>query len=270
MKHYISVCAERGASCPVAGRVELGEAMGLLSTEELAVDDKTNSILLFNGYKNTDERYARLERELDRFSTIFLDVDNKQSDPRLLDEFKGVMGDYDYWLYETYSSTPERPKFRVIIPMDAELKWDRNAKAAIFRLFQKFADDKASWFFSPTLNKLETVTHHETGREFPARLVKKYIDELASQEQMEATAKVLRYMRNGLRRETFGHNPEGWRHLPSVKKCLEGLHVGERDTALCAACYAMDRNGYRSSIPQFLDECCVDREFKNKFRNKYR
>lgn len=269
MKHYISVCAERGINCPVAGKVELEEAMNLLSTENLAVDDKENSILLFNGYKDTDEHYERKEIQLDRFSTIFLDVDNKQKNPRLLDEFKEVMVNYDYWLYETFSSTPERPKFRVIIPMDAELKWDKNAKTAIFRMFQKFADEKASWFFSPTLNKLETVTHHKTGREFPARLVKKYIDELANREQMEATAKVLQQLKNKLRKDNFKPNPEGWRNLPSVKKCLDGLHVGERDDSLCAACFAMDKNGYRSSIPQFLDECFVEREFKDKWRKRY-
>ena len=164
MKHYISVCAERGINCPVAGKVELEEAMNLLSTEKLAVDDKENSILLFNGYKNTDERYARLERELDRFSTIFLDIDNNQKDPKLLDEFKDVMKNYDYWLYETFSSTPDRPKFRVIIPIDKEMNWDGDAKAAIFHTFSRFADERASWFFSPTLNRLDTVIHHETGR----------------------------------------------------------------------------------------------------------
>lgn len=270
MKHYISVCAERGSSAKTAGRVELDEAMSLLSTDKLAVSDKESSILMFNGYKNTDERYARLERELDRFSTIFLDVDNKQKDPKLLDEFKDVMKNYDYWLYETFSSTPERPKFRVIIPIDEELNWNKNAKIAIFRIFQKFADEKASWFFSPTLNRLDTVIHHETGRDFPARLVKNYIDELANREQMETTAKVLQQLKNKFREANFGHNPDGWRNLPSVKKCLAGLSEGERDNSLCAACYAMDKNGYRGSIHEFIDECDVPEDFKRKWKNRYR
>lgn len=270
MKHYISVCAERGNRCSVAGKVELEEAMKFLSTEELAGEDKSNSVLIFNGYKDEAGTYQRHERELDRFSTIFIDVDNPQKNPRLLDEFKEVMANYDYWLYETFSSTPERPKFRVIIPMDEELTWDKNAKVAIFRIFQKFADEKASWFYSPTKNKLATVIHHETGREFPARIVKKYSDQLANAEQMETTSKVIFHTKMMLRGEGFKCNPEGWRHLPSVKKCLEGLQVGERDNSLNAACYAMNKNGYRNSIREFLDEVPVEESIKAKFRGKYR
>ena len=64
-------------------------------------------------------------------------------------------------------------------------------------------------------------------------------------------------------------NPQGWRHLPSVKKCLDGLCIGERDNALCAACYAMDKNGYKEHIPEFLDECVVESSFKDKWRKRY-
>ena len=149
-KHYISVCASRGNHCAVAGKVELGEAMKFLSLPEMAGERKEDCVLIFNGYSDTEGHYSRLENELTKFSTIFIDADNPGSDPNLVNEFKEAMKDYDYWLYETYSSTPERPKFRAIIPMDEVLDWEHNAKVAIFRIFGRFADDHASWFYSPT------------------------------------------------------------------------------------------------------------------------
>ncbi len=68
---------------------------------------------------------------------------------------------------------------------------------------------------------------------------------------------------------TRTHSSNGWRNLPSVKRCLEGLRKGERDDAINKACYGMRKNGYASDIPTFLDEIVVPNEFKAKFRNKY-
>ena len=272
MEHFISVCAERGNRCSIAGKVELGEAMTFLSTEALAGEEKSDCVLIFNGYKNTtNQTYARNERELDLFSTIFIDVDNPNNDPNLLDDFKKAMANYDYWIYETYSSTKDRPKFRAIIPMDAEMEWNRNMKIAIFRTFQKFADEKASWFYSPTKNRLSTVEHHTTGRLFPSRIIMGVAERLANQEQMDTTWKVVHNMRAMMRSDHSKlSRPDAWRFLPSVKKCLEGLNIGERDNSLCAACYAMDNHGYRSSIHEFLDEVNVDRAIKDKWRRRYR
>ena len=269
MKHYISVCAERGINCPVAGKVELEEAMNLLSTEKLAVDDKENSILLFNGYKNTDERYARLERELDRFSTIFLDIDNNQKDPKLLDEFKDVMKNYDYWLYETFSSTPDRPKFRVIIPIDKEMNWDGDAKAAIFHTFSRFADERASWFFSPTLNRLDTVIHHETGREFPASVIEKKVASIRATRQMEHDRAFLRRVKWNMTPHEY--NPEGWRNFQTVKECLgHTLPPHGRHDPLFRACSAMSLNGYKEAIPQFLSEVDAPMNHKREMMNQFK
>ena len=62
--------------------------------------------------------------------------------------------------------------------------------------------------------------------------------------------------------------PSTW--LINVKKCLDGLHKGERDDSLNAACYAMDKNGYREHIREFLDEVFCERSIKEKFYRKFR
>lgn len=181
MEHFISVCAERGNRCAVAGKVKLEEAIEFLSTEKLAGESKEDCVLIFNGYNDAEERYSRCESKLNRFSTVFIDCDNPQSNPNLIEEFKEVLRNYDYYLYETYSSTAERPKFRAIIPLDEELEWTKYAKSAIFNIFSKFADEKASWFYSPTKNKLSTVIHHE-GKLFPSRILKSAIEKISLQD----------------------------------------------------------------------------------------
>lgn len=268
MKHYISVCAEPGNRCQEAGKVELEEAMRFLSTPDLAGVEKSDCVLVFNGYSGTKERYLRNEGELDRFSTIFIDCDNPESDPDAMAKFEDAMQGYDYWLYETFSSTPESPKFRAIIPMDEELEWSKYAKSAVFHTFSKFADPKASWFYSPTSNRLGTVRHHETGRLFPARVVKKRVDDIRRKEEVQSAKSSKFALWNAI----YGkeRNPDGWRFLPSVKKCLEGLTKGERDDSLNKACFAMNKNGYRSNIPEFLDEVDVPNDMKSKFRGRYR
>jgi hypothetical protein len=131
-----------------------------------------------------------------------------------------------------------------------------------------FADEKASWFFTPTLDKLPTIFDHVAGHWFPCETIQREIEKAKSLETQKKSIMAIAQMR----RHPTCHverNAEGWRYLPSVKKCLEGLSKGERDNALCAACYAMDKNGYRDAIPQFLDECVVDYSFKTKWRRRY-
>ncbi len=68
---------------------------------------------------------------------------------------------------------------------------------------------------------------------------------------------------------TRTHPHDGWRNLPSVKHCLEGLRKGERDDSINKACYGMRENGYASDIPTFLDEIVAPYEMKMKFKNKF-
>ena len=76
MTNYVSVCVERGSLCRVAGKVELSEAMGVLCREDVAGEQKDECVLMFNGYRDDVERYARCESAMTKFSTVFIDCDN--------------------------------------------------------------------------------------------------------------------------------------------------------------------------------------------------
>lgn len=275
MKHYISICCERGTKCDKAVKVELCEALSALTKAENTREAKHDNFLLFPAYSSTATEYPRLEASVDRFSVIVLDCDNDKNHPdaNIIDRWKEQMEGYDYLLYETASSTPECPKFRIILPLDEELEWSKNAKKAVFHRFRQLADFKASWFFSPNTPKLDTVYDHEGKREFPATVLKKDIEVLDRCDQIEELNRTLAKAKHDRWLEAhpdYTDKHDNWRKLPSVKKCLDGLHVGERDNALCAACYAMDKNGYRDRIPEFLEECAVERAFKDKWLKRYR
>ena len=112
--------------------------------------------------------------------------------------------------------------------------------------------------------------HNETGRLFPARIVRERAAQLANFDQMEMTRRVLDQVRMMNNRRSFNPREDGWRKLPSVKYCLGGLTKGERDTSICKACYAMKKLGYGDHIHEFIDELDVPAYFKDKFKNKYR
>lgn len=266
MKHYISICSDIHAT--EAYKIDLDEWMELTRSPKYAQLKKEDSLLVFNGYNASQGKYPRLESSFTATSTAFIDCDNPNGDPHIIDRWRERMGGYKWMIYETASSTVERPKFRAIIPLARELPWDKYTKRAILAIFDEFADPKASWFFAPTLDKLDTIEEHDgalmTGDDIVLRASKlKENDIVANSIFGLAQARALIY-------GTRERKPDGWRNLPSVKKCLDGLIKGERDSSLNAACYAMDKNGYREHIGEFLDECAVEPTIKNKFRAKYR
>lgn len=174
-------------------------------------------------------------------------------------------------LYETASSTPERPKFRAIIPMDDVLTWSPYMKKSVFNEFNEFADERASWFYTPTRDKLDTICENTTGKWYLSKVIIETANRLAYEDKMQRDREMLTSMKWRLRHpEGFQQKAGSWRNLPSVKHCLEGLYVGERDDSLCKACYAMNKYGYRANIPEFLDECDVPSEMKAKWRGRYR
>lgn len=269
--HIISVNIEAGIHDKIMGRMRLEDAIGEVC--EKAPQRKEDCWLVSNGYSISTSRYERNEANFQWIDTVLLDVDNKCSNPNLLNEFRDEYSEYEYWLWETASSSEACPKFRVIFPLDKHIEWINEpakiTKLAIKEHFKKYTDDKASWYFSPTSGKLNTVTHH-LGKEYPAS---KILSEMETMKQRVETISLNSHIRQALqscREDVAKRNPNGWRYLPIVQKCLKGLHEGERDSSLHAACYAMDKNGYRSHIREFLDEVYCDRSVKEKFYRKYK
>ena len=268
MTHYISICKEQGTTCNFAVKAPLSECLAYLVRPENSRANKTDNYLLFPAYSHDKDEYPRWESQVDRFSVIVLDCDNDQNDPNIIDKFKEQMKLYNYLIYETYSSTKECPKFRAIIPLDDELVWSKSAKKAIFERFKDIADFKASWFFSPDSNHLDTIYEHD-GIEYSASSLLEDIRRIEDRQKFDEEMFKFKSRLNSCRYKPQ-HQEDGWRRLPTVKKCLDGLMKGERDNSLYLACRALDLNGYRDKIPQFLDEVSCDSSIKNKFRRQYR
>lgn len=265
MKHYISICSDKFAK--EAKKIDLFEWSVLATLPEYARERKEDSLLVFNGYSSLDDEYPRQESALNSTSSVFIDCDNPNADPHIIDKWRERMKDYDWMIYETASSTKEHPKFRAIVPLDQEIPWNKHVKNAILTLFEEFADPKASWFFAPTKDKLSTIEENTTGNWMPVEPIMNKANKFRDNEDTLNSLRALARVKWGLSRD---ENESGWKFLPSVKHCLEGLVKGERDDSLNKACYAMKKNGYQGKIPEFLDMVDCERSIKEKFRRQYR
>ena len=273
MEHYLSSNINCGTWGTLMVKTPLAEV--LKDALANAPERKEDCRLVSNGYSDKMNKYTREEFNFTSLDTILLDCDNNKEHPdtELIDKFKDEHEPYSYFLWETASSTPSCPKFRAILLLDMKIEWinepEKFTKHAIHQHFARWIDDKASWFFTPTRGKVSTFVAHK-GKPYPSAPIVSLANLNRQIWDMKQMSKAASWDRNNLfmgRKQ----NPEGWRNLPSVKKCLEGLHVGERDNSLNAACYAMNKNGYSESINTFLDEVSsVDEPTKRKFRNKYK
>lgn len=259
MKHYISVGTD--AKSNDCARISLEEALRFLLVPENASEEK-GGWLFHPAYNESEQNYKRWESQMDKFSTIMIDCDNKTKDPDIINKWYEAMGGYDFIIYETYSSTKELPKFRAIIPMDEELQWSKNAKIAIFNTFTQFTDDKATWYFAPTRNKLNTVKANNAGRKFPAKLLKEKIDTLNLIEQIQNTQRVLEQSKWEERKEmglVKERERKDYHELPLVQEYLSSFK-GERNSSAHKAACSMFARGYSDfEIKSMLSEGPLDR-----------
>lgn len=269
MEHYVSATIENGQYSNTMVKAPLGQV--LKETILNAPEKKEDCWLISNGYNDRKGKYTRAEHNFDWIDTILLDVDNPQKDSSLLDKFKSEYAQYDYLMWQTATSSIERPKFRVILMLDKKIPWvnepKKFTKAAICQNFARWTDDKASWFFTPTKSKVASLFRNR-GMPYPSANITNIINlnEKLHDAMKPSTASIW----DKANIYTNKHSNASWRNLPTVKHCLEGLREGERDVAINKACYAMQKNGYTSDIPTFLDEIAVPSQFKVKFRNKYK
>lgn len=268
----VSVSTTSGTYSNTMARMPLRDA--LKEALANAPEAKEECWLISNGYSDKHSRYTRAEHNFTTIDTILLDIDNPEGDPLLLEKFKEEYKRYCYFLWETASSTKEKPKFRVILLLDEPVEWinepEKYTKSAILQLFSKWTDDKASWYFTPTKGKLSTFKCHE-GEPFPSSQIK-FLVNLNKQ-----LAKALQHSDSyGIYKIQKRDDPDGWRKMSAVRKCLESPISKDRDSSLNAACYAMANNGYKDKIPEFLDEVQATiedyewKKMKDKFRHKYR
>ena len=197
-------------------------------------------------------------------------------DKDLMKKFEEEYKQYDYIIWESASSTKEWPKFRVIFLLDKPIEFViedgvKYTKKAIISIFSKFKpDQKASWYFTPTKSKVATVRRNK-GIPFPSERLSWMTTSMMKTRQLYNTLN--EHKLKELRTE-HERNPDGWRNLPSVKRCLDGLVQGERDSKLNQACYAMKKLGYGDKIIEFIEEVeltsNLPKDMVRKFKNKYR
>ncbi len=142
-----------------------------------APEDKHDCWLMSHGYSSESNEYHRGEGSFNRIDTILLDFDNEDKDKDLKTKFEDEYNKYDYIIWESASSTSECPKFRVLFLMDKPIEFligedgVKYTKKAIVSIFAKYKPDKvASWFYTPTKSKLNTVKHNR-GIAFPSASV---------------------------------------------------------------------------------------------------
>lgn len=271
-KITLSVATERGINSK-----QLKKASGTVKElanwlKDVATDtkEKTDANLISNGYCDKEE-CARKEENFKEINSILLDCDNEQADKDLLTKFMHENIQLEKIVYQTASSTPEKPKFRVIIPLDEPISLTgnikmRHIKKAVAEIFKKYTDPKASWFFTPTSNKIETIKYY-SGQAYKSwniiSLANNYVGEDAIN---NSYFEVKSQYNNG--------NNSGWRNFKTVKDCFAGIVKGERDDKIYDACYAILKHFSKVEVREFLDQLFSEqpqlkKEFEAKFRNQY-
>ena len=260
MEHFVSINLEAGISSTAMKKAPLGDVLkeALLKAPEA----KEDCWLMSNGYKDTKGLYTREEWNFQWIDTILIDCDNgKDDDPStwdtgILDKFKDEFSAYAYFLWETFSSMPEHPKFRAILLLDRKIEWvnepEKFTKEAIKQHFAKYTDAKASWFFTPPKGRVSTFVAHK-GVPYPSAKILSLVNLNREMWSLRQPSKAAQWDNDNTRPE-YEHNPEGWRRLPKVKICLEGMAPHTKHSSICAALYAMDNLKYYDHIPEFLNE----------------
>lgn len=225
MTHYVGMCVEPGFD---ASEVLTKPLRGVINEIWLGIEqskwlqeNKADSRLITMGYAKTLEPYHRGFESFTHLSVVFIDCDNLGFEKDIIDKFNKKLDGYEFWTYETSSSTPERPKFRGIVPLDSEIEWNgKKTKDAIGSLFKEFVDDGASWFYEPTLGKIGTLKHHD-GVLFPSARINGIVESLKAQEAFNQAMIIqnqtmIKAKYGNSRRATDPHN------LPKVKEYLNG------------------------------------------------
>lgn len=259
--HYVSINIESGISSTAMKKAPLGEV--LKEALQKAPESKNDCWLMSNGYKDTNGFYTREEWNFQWIDTILIDCDNgKDEDPStwdvgILDKFKDEFGKYAYFMWETFSSKPERPKFRAIILLDRRIEWVNEpakfTKEAIKQHFAKYTDANASWFFTPPKGKVSTFAAHK-GIPYPSANIEWTMNSLKSLNSAIQHSIAHDFDVDNLSNAKRERNPDGWRFLPTVKKCLDGMSMHTKHNSICSAVYAMEQCGYHDEIPTFLNE----------------
>lgn len=183
--HYFSLMYNGGRKSTHSYKLDLRCVIADFWKPGNLASNKGNGRLMAMGYvEGADELFSREESVFTHMSVMMIDCDNKTNDPHIVDKFRDYLANYEYWIYETASSTKEHPTFRAFIPLDRPVRWTRYNKKAIGHLFHLFVDMGASWFEEPLSTKLHTLQHHD-GKMFSAATLEAVISKLEESERVK-------------------------------------------------------------------------------------
>lgn len=279
-----------GRECTILETVTLGALFGnpkALLDHVGTVKGLDTAYFCMGFNSKADGPYERSYGPLDKIEVVAIDCDNPQGDRTALDAFRREFASYHYILWETPSSTPERPRFRALLPLDRPLDFSREAMEAIREKFDKWTDEAAVWFDLPIKDKLHTLEVNEGRFTSSWDLMRRaYYLKRKGEVFSEADAERREHKRQeherlGVR-ESYGR--DGWRKLKKVQAVLaSGVNVGERHRVLvsCIGCIkAATSNGQPTygpaEISAFLDEVFVPdsrgesgEKIKAEFRRRF-
>lgn len=278
MEHYFSYMIEGGRAAKKSLRLSIEESFNILWTPEhtKAIEKGTGSLMAM-GYDKTKESLdERKEALFTHMSVMMIDCDNLTYDKDIMRKFEDYLTNYEYWTYESASSTPDRPKFRAIVPLDAEIEWTQFNKKAIGHLFSMFVDEGASWFEEPLLPKLNTIKHHE-GKLFPAKVLEKTIQLLRADYEKKNDEYMMKRNKDMLwrmrhpdynRHNNVSNNAKVRHYLdtPYMKLTGNGDSDSSLYTAICVCITANDESTLEEVMNKAMSEHWTRTEIERKIK----
>lgn len=293
MNYYVSVNITQGNDGD-AEMVKMPLAQALRESMMKAPEDKHDCWLMSHGYSSFSNEYHRCEDNFNRIDTILLDFDNEQEitrddgttekvvfDKDLMRKFEEEYKQYDFIIWESASSTKEWPKFRVIFLLDKPIEFViedgvKYTKKAILSIFAKFKPDKsASWYFTPTKSKVNTVRRNR-GIPFQSSKVEWNVSSIR---KMDAERNRQQSLKEGLKQLWLLSHPEYQEKQADVSNNDKVRHYldtpyskitgnGDSDNSLYRAiCVCLSAND-ENTLEEVLNKARLERWSNNELNRK--
>lgn len=278
-QHFISIMQTPGYAGTDPVRISLEDAIHKLWADEKNLkSEKGKGRLMSMGYhSDRTELGSRRESEFNSLDCIMIDCDGVQDedgnvDKDAIEHFCKFAESYDFVLWQTSTSTAEKPKFRVLIPLTRTVKWTNYTKKAIARLFCKWTDPKASWHEEPLAPKIGTMIVHD-GKQFPAEVLEKVekqiVDDVKVQKEISRQLDMMMAYKSELRKVSVLNNEKVRHYLDTSYTKMKGN--GDSDSslyrAICVCVVAGDKETLDVVIEKALSEHWGEMELARKVRS---
>jgi len=161
----LSILSHRNATVQVQFEQPIREALTEIITKPPMIvptkDERNMTVPLFNFYQLIDDPECyeidgevnprKIKANIDKHECIVLDYDDGEI---TLEDARELYKDYWYCIFTSYQHTPEKPRFRVFLPLEKPIKsvWISANKEKIIEKFphiDRTTFDPARFFFFP-------------------------------------------------------------------------------------------------------------------------